>query len=99
MTGGRRKLPPACVERLAACELIAHAGDVMTVQALSEIEAIGPPVAAVLGNVDSSALAARLPAQRVIELPGGARLGMVHDAGPRAGRLARLRLKFADADA
>ena len=54
MTGAsRRTLPAACVERLAGCELILHAGDVMTEAALAEIEAIGPPVEAVLGNVDS----------------------------------------------
>jgi putative phosphoesterase len=99
MTGGRRKLPDACVERLAACDLIVHGGDVMTEEALGEIEAIGPPVEAVLGNMDSLELRRRLPAERVLALPGGVALGMVHDAGPSSGRLARLRLRFSDADA
>jgi predicted phosphodiesterase len=30
---------------------------------------------------------------------GGARIGMVHDAGPKQGRLARMRFRFKDADA
>ena len=30
---------------------------------------------------------------------GGARIGMVHDAGPRKGRLARMRRRFPDAAA
>ena len=60
-TKGRRKLPPACVDRLAGCRMIIHAGDVMTEEAIAEIEAIGPPVEAVLGNVDSFALRGRLP--------------------------------------
>jgi uncharacterized protein len=97
MTGGRRKLPEACVERLAGCDLIVHGGDVMTEEALAEIEAIGPPVEAVLGNVDSG-LRRRLAPERVIALEG-VKLGMVHDAGPSVGRLARLRLRFPDADA
>jgi len=99
MTGGRRKLPPACVDAIAGADVVLHAGDVMTHEALVEIEAIGPPVVGVLGNVDSPELASRLPAERVVELPGGVRIGMAHDAGPRAGRLERLRLRFPDADA
>ena len=39
-----------------------------------------------------------LPAVRVVEL-GGVRIGMVHDAGPGTGRLARMRFRFKDADA
>jgi uncharacterized protein len=96
---GRRALPAACVERLADCDLIVHAGDVMTEAALAEIEAIGPPVEAVLGNVDSPALRRRLPPERVIGLPDGLRLAVVHDAGPRTGRLERLRLRFPEGDA
>ncbi|MCW2968414.1 MAG: metallophosphoesterase family protein, partial [Solirubrobacteraceae bacterium] len=57
-----------------------------------------PPVAAVVGNVDSAELRGRLPERRVVEA-GGARIGMVHDAGPAQGRLARLRAAFPDVDA
>jgi putative phosphoesterase len=99
MTGGRRKLPTACVERLGVCDLIVHAGDVMTEEALAEIEAIGPPVEAVLGNVDSFELRGRLPPELELRLPGDARLAVVHDAGHSAGRLRRLRLRFPDAHA
>ena len=50
------------------------------------------------GNVDDEALRRMLPAARGVEL-GGVRIGMIHDAGPAAGRLARMRLRFPDADA
>ena len=76
------KLPAACVERLAECRLIVHAGDVMTEEALDEIEAIGPPVEAVLGNVDSPELRRRLEPELLLALPDGMKLGVVHDAGP-----------------
>jgi uncharacterized protein len=99
MTGGRRKLPDACVERLAACDLILHGGDVMTDAALDEIEAIGPPVEVVLGNMDSLELGRRIPPERVIELPEALTLAMVHDAGPSTGRFDRLRRRFPEADA
>jgi len=95
---GRRRLPEACLERLSEAELILHAGDLASEQALDELEALGTPVLAIHGNVDCAALRERLPASRVVEIQG-ARIGIIHDAGPAQGRLARLRRRFPDADA
>jgi uncharacterized protein len=92
---GARRLPEACVERIAAADLLLHAGDFSTLDVLRELEAIGPPVLGVHGNVDSAELRRLLPAERVVEAEG-ARIAVVHDAGPRAGRLARLRARFGD---
>jgi predicted phosphodiesterase len=55
-------------------------------------------VAAVHGNVDTPELRALLPETRVVEA-GGARIAMVHDAGPATGRLERMRRRFPDAAA
>jgi len=99
MPKGPRRLPDACVERLRAADLILHAGDLSRLEVLRELEALGPPVHAVHGNVDDAAVRAVLPATCTVELPGGARLAMVHDAGPSAGRLGRMRRAFAQADA
>lgn len=75
-----------------------HAGDLSTAAVLEELEALGPPVHAVRGNVDDAAVRARLP--EVTEVPAGeALLVVVHDAGPARGRLARLRRRFPTADA
>jgi len=99
MTGtGTRRLPERCAELVAASDLVVHAGDIMTPEALIEIEAIGPPVRAVTGNMDGAELRARLPETDVIEVEG-ARLAVLHDAGPAAGRLQRMRGRFPDADA
>lgn len=93
-----RALPAACVQHLRAADAILHAGDLMTVAVLRELEALGPPVHAVYGNVDEQALRMLLPEARVVEA-AGARIAMVHDSGPARGRLARLRARFPDADA
>lgn len=95
MPRGARRLPEACVERIASADLLLHAGDLMTVEVLRELESIGPPVAAVHGNMDTAELRRLLPAERVVEA-GGARIAMVHDAGPRSGRLDRMRRHFGD---
>jgi putative phosphoesterase len=90
-----RRLTDACLERIVAADLLLHAGDFVTVEVLRQLEAVGPPVAAVHGNVDSVELHNMLPAERVIEA-GGARVALVHDAGPRRGRLERMRRRFGD---
>jgi uncharacterized protein len=95
---GRRRLPRACVERIRAADLLLHAGDIATADVLDEIEAIGPPVRAVWGNVDSTELRERLPETLTVDA-AGARVAMVHDAGPARGRFARMRRRFPDAAA
>ena len=98
MPKGARALPAACVERLRAADAILHAGDVVAVEVLEQLESLGPPVHAVHGNIDEPALLMRLPAVRVVEADG-ARIVMTHDGGPAAGRLGRLRRRFPGADA
>jgi putative phosphoesterase len=92
---GARRLPDACVARLRAADLILHAGDLVAFDVLEALRALGPPVAAVHGNVDAGDVLAALPTERVVDCDG-VRVGMVHDAGPAAGRLERLRRRFPD---
>jgi putative phosphoesterase len=92
---GARRLSEACVERIVAADLLLHAGDFSTLEVLRELEAIGPPVAGVHGNVDSADLRRLLPAERIVEAEG-ARIALVHDAGPRGGLLERMRRRFGD---
>src|SRR5215207_2516241 len=98
MPRGPRSLPARCVEELRAAEAILHAGDFMRVEVLEMLQGLGPPVHGVYGNVDDEGLRRMLPAARVVEL-GGGRIAMIHDAGPRTGRLTRMRARFKDADA
>jgi putative phosphoesterase len=94
---GPRQLPPACVERLEAADVILHAGDFASLSVLLALESVAP-VAAVRGNMDDHELRRRLPETRVVEVDG-VRIAMVHDAGPATGRLERLRRRFPGTDA
>jgi putative phosphoesterase len=98
MPRGSRRLPEACIARLAAADLILHAGDLASVLFLDELRAIGPTVHAVAGNVDEPALHASLPDELVVET-GGARIGMIHVPGPAQGRAERLAARFPGCDA
>jgi putative phosphoesterase len=92
---GARRLPDACVESIAGADLLLHAGDFSTLEVLRELEAIGPPVVGVHGNVDTAELRRLLPAERIVEADG-VHIAMVHDAGPRAGRVERMRRRFGE---
>jgi putative phosphoesterase len=92
---GARRLPDACVELVIGADLLVHAGDFVTVEVLDQLEALGTPVTAVHGNVDSGELRRLLPAERVVEAEG-VRIALIHDAGPRRGRLERLRRRFGE---
>jgi putative phosphoesterase len=86
------------VKRLRAADLVLHAGDFVSSGFLEELRGLGPPVEGVSGNMDEPALKAALPKQQVVEV-GGLRIAMVHDAGPRVGREARLAARFEDCEA
>jgi uncharacterized protein len=92
MPRGSRRLPDACVRRLESAALILHAGDVVAASVLEDLRDLAP-VEAVAGNMDDAELLAVLPERRVVEI-GDARIGLVHDAGPRAGRGERLAAAF-----
>jgi uncharacterized protein len=95
---GTRRIPDACIASMRASELILHAGDFTYPEVLDELEALGPPVAAVHGNVDAEELRRRLPEARVVDA-GGAKIAIVHDAGPSYRRHERMRARFPEADA
>jgi putative phosphoesterase len=99
MPKGKRRLPERALELLRASDLIVHTGDFTGIEALELFAAIGPPLVAVAGNVDEPAVHEVLPAETTFTVGESARVGLVHDAGPRAGRLARMRRRFPEADA
>ena len=92
-------LPPACVSACRESDLIVHTGDLADLAALAAVRAIGPPVVAVHGNADDAHVRREIPATAQVELPGGRRLGVVHDGGAESGRLERLRRRFPDCHA
>ncbi|HEY7472007.1 MAG TPA: metallophosphoesterase family protein [Gemmatimonadota bacterium] len=63
-------------DALAGVDEILHAGDIVSVEALAEIETIAP-VTAVRGNMDERALADRLPEETLL-VRDGVRIALVH---------------------
>jgi uncharacterized protein len=93
--GAARSLDERVLDEVAASDLVLHAGDVTGAELLAHLGALAP-VRAVLGNNDVT-LRERLPEQVRLDLDG-LDVGMVHDAGPRSARPARLARRFPGAD-
>jgi putative phosphoesterase len=88
-----KSCPPAVALRLRNADLILHAGDVCTAAVLDELSAYAP-VRAVLGNNDGPDVADwGAPPTAEFELDG-LPVAMIHDSGPKAGRLQRLHRQF-----
>jgi putative phosphoesterase len=98
MPRGDRTIPAGCLDRCREADAILHAGDLSDVPVLELLRALGPPVHAIYGNVDTAAIRAVLP-PRLERQFDGVRLGMIHAPGPSAGRLSRLRASFPDCQA
>ncbi len=77
--------------------MILHAGDVCTATVLDELAQYAP-VTAVVGNNDGPDVAAWGAAETALVRAAGLRIAMIHDSGPAAGRLARMRVRFPHAD-
>jgi uncharacterized protein len=98
MPKGSRALPEACVEKIRAADALIHAGDFSAASVLADLRGLCPVVLAVHGNVDDAELRRELPEALEVEV-GGRTVAVVHDSGPRHGRLVRMRTRFPAADA
>jgi len=93
--GGERVLDERVLAAAADADLVLHAGDVTGRDLLHRLAQLAP-VHAVLGNNDAG-LGNLLPFELSLDLDGVA-VALVHDAGPRAGRPARMARRFPGAD-
>jgi putative phosphoesterase len=92
-----RSCPPRVAGQLRGADLILHAGDVCIAPVLAELAQYAP-VTAVLGNNDGRDVADWGAAETAALTLDGLRVAMLHDSGPAAGRLARMRRRFPEAD-
>lgn len=89
-----RPLPAPVSAAVDRADGVLHAGDVVEGELLDEL-ASRRPLWAVLGNNDRT-LTDRLP-ETIEETFGGVKVAMIHEAGSRKGREARLHKRFPDA--
>jgi len=95
LVGTLDALSDQVLEAVRKADVVLHAGDITSRQALVELEAAAKTYA-VLGNNDHE-LVGVLPESRLLDL-GGVSVALVHDSGASKGRAARLHRRFPSAD-
>ena len=75
-----KQLPSQVYDALKGCDLIIHAGDIVELSLIRELEKIAP-TKAVQGNMDSPDVKDVLPECLVVET-AGKRIGVTHGKGP-----------------
>jgi putative phosphoesterase len=96
LPGRARRLPAALVAELETADLIVHAGDFATVDALEMLKRYAP-VQGVYGNVDEPELRRLLPRRLRLEVLGRP-LGLVHGDSPSLPTAQRAAAEFVDQD-
>jgi putative phosphoesterase len=90
------ELPRELLDALSGSDLIIHAGDLVEMSVLDELQAIAP-VAAVSGNMDKPEVSSVLPEKRVMEVEGKV-IGVIHGWGPPMGIERRVLSRFSGVD-
>jgi hypothetical protein len=89
-------LPKTMLEGLKEVSFIIHAGDLVTLSLLRELEKIAP-VYAVYGNMDSCEVRKALPQKRELKFTHF-RIGIIHGDGKPSDLHIRLRKEFGEID-
>ena len=86
------KLPSKIYEKFKDCDLIIHAGDLVEMSAVEELEKIAE-TRAVYGNMDSSEVKKTLPEKILFEAEGK-KIGVVHGKGSASRIIENVRKSF-----
>ncbi len=94
--GAGEALPAEAASRLRGADLILHAGDLVSLEVVAQLEEIAP-VRAVRGNMDLPEVRRRYPETDLFDLEG-LRVGLTHGSGAPAGIEGRVAALFPGAD-
>jgi hypothetical protein len=77
-------LPQVILDNFKRVDLIAHAGDIVSLGVIEELKNVCPKVLVVAGNMDQETVKKKYPQKQVLEI-AGYKVGLIHGAGPAAG--------------
>ena len=90
------EIPPAVLEEFRKVDMILHAGDLVELAVIAELEKLAP-VRAVCGNMDMPEVEMRLPVKDTIKV-GAFKIGLIHGFGPPAKIIAAVSGEFKRVD-
>ena len=96
ISGPRETLPDEIFEHFKGVDLILHAGDLVDMSVIDQLNGIAP-VKAVYGNMDPMPVRQSLQKKELIEIEGH-RIGLIHGSGPPWGLRERINGEFIEDD-
>lgn len=81
------------LEAFKHVDMIIHAGDLVNLKVLEELQSACPKVVAVYGNMDPQEVALKLPQKEIITI-GDFRIGLMHGRGAPSGLISQLNEEF-----
>jgi hypothetical protein len=91
-----QEMPSRVLLALEGVDLLLHAGDILELKVLEELQQIAP-TKAVVGNMDLAEVRETLPAKLVFEAEGR-KIGLIHGWGGPPGITRRIRPEFEEVD-
>jgi len=73
-------VPKAALDAFKKVDMVLHAGDMVSLEAIDEIKAVCPKVMAVSGNMDPESLRKKFPQKQLFEI-AGFKVGLMHGNG------------------
>ncbi len=92
---GPEDLPQGLLRTFAEVDLILHAGDLVQLSVLEELQKVGPKVVAVCGNMDPISVKRTLPDRQIIQAEQF-RIGLTHGRGTPANLMETVKRIFKD---
>lgn len=88
-------LPRAILDAFRSVDMVVHAGDMVGLEVISELQQACPKVVGVSGNMDDAQVRERYPLKQLFNI-GKYRVGVMHGQGAPSGIVDILRAAFKD---
>jgi len=73
-------IPEAVLNAFKHVDIVIHAGDIVSLEAIEELRSVCPRIVAVAGNMDCSDVVKKYPVKQVFDI-SGVKIGLMHGSG------------------
>ncbi|TAM39614.1 metallophosphoesterase [bacterium] len=74
-------LPGAILDAFMSADMVVHAGDMVSLEVIAQLEKVCPKVVGVSGNMDDAAVREKYPVKQILNI-SGFKIGIMHGWGP-----------------
>lgn len=91
--GGSEQLPADVIDAFKSAEMIVHAGDMVSLEAVGQLQKVCPRIIGVAGNMDDAQVKEKYPPKQILNI-GKFKIGVMHGWGAPANLIGVLKEAF-----